>query len=172
MGHSKLHVILRGTENFLMDMAIDPDFARDLLEKIGNFQDALYRNAMEAGGQYFDMIELPGDDYASNVSTIISPTMFRKLIKPILARFISTIRFSRPGIKIMFHSDGLITPLLDDLIEIGIDVIHPLEPLEDMNFIEIKRRYGHKISFLGGIDIRHALPGSRSEILKEVQTRI
>ena len=60
--------------------------------------------------------------------------MFRIFIKPILKRYVQTIRSYRPDIHIMFHSDGLITTLLEDLIEIGIDVIHPLEPLPGVDF--------------------------------------
>ena len=118
------------------------------------------------------MIELPGDDYAYNVGTIISPRMFRKFIKPILSRFIETIRTYQPDIKIMFHSDGLITSLLEDLIDIGIDVVHPLEPLPGTDFIEIKKQFGGRIAFLGAIDISHALPGDKEDVSAEVQTRI
>jgi uroporphyrinogen decarboxylase len=163
---------LRGTENFLMDMGLYPDFAQALLTRITEFQTVLLQQAMQAGGQHFDMIELPGDDYASNTNTLISPRMFRAFIKPILLRFVESIRSIRPDIKIMFHSDGLITSLLEDLIEIGIDVIHPLEPLPDVDFTEIKDRFGNRVTFLGAIDISHALPGSIEDVTKEVQTRI
>ena len=163
---------LRGTENFLVDMGLYPDFAHELLTRVGDFQVGLFQQAMEAGGQYFDMIELPGDDYASNVGTLISPRMFRKFIKPVLARFVETIRSYRADIKIMFHSDGLIESLLDDLIDVGVDVIHPLEPLAGVDFAEIKRKYGQRVSFLGGIDISHALPGTREDVVQEVKTRV
>ena len=163
---------LRGTENFLMDMAINRDFSKELLERIGNFQVGLFQEALDAGGQYFDMIELPGDDYASNQGTIISPIMFREFIKPILARYVDTVRSFRPQIQVMFHSDGVITSLLDDLIEIGIDVIHPLEPLPSIDFTEIKKRYGKQVTFLGAIDISSALPGKKEDVISEVLTRI
>jgi len=163
---------LRGTKNFLMDMALHPDFAQELLDHISDLLVGLFHQAMGAGGDYFDMIELPGDDYAYNTGTIISPRMFRKYIKPILNRFIETIRAYRPNIKIMFHSDGLITSLLEDLIDLGIDVVHPLEPLPGTDFIEIKKQFGERIAFLGAIDISHALPGSKEDVIAEVQTRI
>jgi uroporphyrinogen decarboxylase len=163
---------LRGTENFLMDMAINPGFAQALLDKIADLQTGLIQQALEAGGAYFDMIELPGDDYASNVSTIISPGMFRKFIKPILERFVQTIRSYRPDLHVMLHSDGIITTLLDDLIEVGIDVIHPLEPLPGVDFVEIKRRFGERVTFLGAIDISHAMPGTIDDVIMEAKTRI
>lgn len=163
---------LRGTENFLMDMALHPDFAQALLDRIVVFQNGLLSQAMRAGGEFFDMIELPGDDYASNQGLMISPGMFRKFIKPALASFIETIQSYRPALPIMFHSDGLIAALLDDLIEIGIDVIHPLEPLPGVDFAALKRRYGKQVSFLGAIDISHALPGTREDVIAEVRARV
>jgi len=163
---------LRGTENFLIDLAIYPDFAQELLNQIGDFLIDLTHQAMRAGGQYFDMIELPGDDYASNLNTLISPTMFKQFIKPIIQRMVNTIREYQPNINIMFHSDGLITSILDDIIDLGVDVIHPLEPLPGTNFEEIKKQYGKKITFMGAIDISHALPGSKEDVINEVILRI
>lgn len=163
---------LRGTENFLIDLAIYPEFAYELLNQLGDFLIGLTHQAMQAGGQYFDMIELPGDDYASNLNTLISPTMFRQFIKPNIQRMVDTIRNYRLDIYIMFHSDGLITSLLEDIIDLGVDVIHPLEPLPDTNFEEIKKQYGDKITFMGAIDISHALPGSKDDVIDEVILRI
>ena len=71
---------LRGTVNFLMDMVRNPAFATALLDKVTTSIEGLLGLAMEAGGKYFDMIELPGDDYAGNTSTLISPAMFRSFI--------------------------------------------------------------------------------------------
>ncbi|MBN1146593.1 MAG: hypothetical protein JXA78_05015 [Anaerolineales bacterium] len=163
---------LRGTENFLMDLAINPQFAQALLGKIADLQAGLLGQALIAGGGDFDMIELPGDDYASNTGPLISPAMFRKFIKPILGRFVQTIRSYRPDIYIMLHSDGLITTLLEDLIEVGIDVIHPLEPLPSVDFVEIKQRFGERVAFLGAIDISHTMPGSIEDVVLEAKTRI
>ena len=163
---------LRGTENFLMDLAINPGFAQALLDKIADLQTSLIQQALLAGGDYFDMIELPGDDYASNQGTLISPNMFRKFIKPILKRFVDAIRSYSPNIYVMLHSDGVITSLLEDLIEVGVDVIHPLEPLPSVDFVEIKRRFGGRVAFLGAIDISHAMPGTVEDVILEAKTRI
>jgi len=163
---------LRGAENFLMDMAVNPDFAQTLLARLGDMQVGLIQQALDAGGEYFDMIELPGDDYASNTGTIISPGMFRQFIKPILRRFVETIRSYRADLSVMFHSDGLITALLEDLIEIGIDVIHPLEPLPTVDYLEIKQLFGERVTFLGAIDISHVMPGSTKDVVQEVKNRI
>jgi len=163
---------LRGTENFLMDLTLRPEFAQALLDKVTTAIDGLLRLALQAGGKWFDMVELPGDDYAGNTSTIISPAMFRSFIAPCLARLINTIKEYNPHIRVMLHSDGAITKLLPDILELGVDVIHPLEPLPATDIPEVKARFGDRVTFLGGIDISHAMPGSRADVIAEVQRRI
>lgn len=163
---------LRGTESFLMDMALNPDFAHALLDKVTTAIEGLTRLAMRAGGRYFDMIELPGDDYAGNTNTIISPAMFRKFIKPCIERLIKVIREHNPNTKIMLHSDGAITKLLPDMIALGVDVIHPLEPLSATDISAVKQEFGKRVTFLGGIDISRAMPGMREEVIAEVKLRI
>ena len=163
---------LRGIENFLMDMTIRPDFALALLDRVTEAINGLLRLAMLAGGKWFDMVELPGDDYAWNLNTIISPAMFRKFIKPCLARLISTIKENNPNTNVMLHSDGAITKLIPDFLDLGVDVIHPLEPLPATDIPAIKANYGDKVTFLGGIDISHAMPGSQQDVIDEVERRL
>lgn len=163
---------LRGTETFLMDMALEDEFAGAILEKVTLVLEGLLKLAMQAGGKYFDMIELPGDDYAGNTGTIMSPAMFRRYIKPCLERLVKVIKEYNPDIKVMLHSDGAIATLIPDIIEIGVDVIHPLEPLPVSDLAEIKEKYGKQVSFLGGIDISHAMPGSREDVITEARRRI
>jgi uroporphyrinogen decarboxylase len=163
---------LRGTESFLMDMALRPEFAQALLDKVTGAMAGLLRLVMQCAGKWFDMVELPGDDYAGNTNTIISPAMFRQFIKPCLARLIHTVREYNPSAHLMLHSDGAITKLLPEIISLGVDVIHPLEPLPATDLPDIKARFGDQVTFLGGIDISHAMPGSREEVIAEVKRRI
>jgi uroporphyrinogen decarboxylase len=163
---------LRGTETFLMDMALNPEFARTLLEKVTTVLEGLLKLAMQAGGQYFDMIELPGDDYAGNSKLIISPAMFREFIKPCLGRLVKVVKEHNPDIKVMLHSDGALTNLLPEIVTLGMDVIHPLEPLPATDLITVKEKFGKQVSFLGGIDISRAMRGSRDEVAAEVKQRI
>ncbi len=163
---------LRGTYAFLIDMARNPEFALALLERITSIQTGLLKLAMQAGGKYFDMVELPGDDYAANNNLLISPEMFEKFIKPSLKRIINVVKENNPSVKIMLHSDGAITKLLDDFINLGIDVIHPLEPLPATDLVAVKEKYGRWVTFLGGIDISHAMTGSQEDVVKEVKRRI
>jgi uroporphyrinogen decarboxylase len=163
---------LRGTEAFLMDMAASPAFAHALLEKITTAIESLLKLAMQAGGKYFDMVELPGDDYAGNMNLLISPNMFRKFIRPCLERLVKVVKEHNPNTKVMLHSDGAITKLIPDIISLGVDVIHPLEPLAATSISAIKEQYGKQVSFLGGIDISHAMPGTREDVIAETKLRI
>jgi uroporphyrinogen decarboxylase len=163
---------LRGTEAFLLDMAINPDFAMALMDRVTDSINGLLIGYLEACGDYIDMIELPGDDFASNINLIISPKMFRQFIKPALVKLVRTIKEFRPKIKIMLHSDGLIEKLLPEFVEIGIDVVHPMEPVEAMDQTKIKKAFGDQLAFLGTIDISHAMPGSQADVITEVKRRI
>jgi uroporphyrinogen decarboxylase len=134
--------------------------------------EGLLKLVMQAGGKYFGMIELPGDDYAGNTNTLMSPAMFRKFIRPCIERLIKTVKEYNPDTRVMLHSDGAITKLLPDIISLGVDVIHPLEPLAATDIPAIKEQFGKQVSFLGGIDISHAVPGTREDVLAETRLRI
>ncbi len=163
---------LRGTAEFMTDLALNEDFACHLLDRITETIAGLLKGYLEATDGCIDLIELPGDDYASNENLLISPAMFRTFIKPRLQQLIAVVRTHNPDLKIMLHSDGMIEKLLPDFIDLGIDVLHPLEPVPAMDLPAIKARYGDRLAFLGGIDIAHAMPGSREDVVAEVKRRI
>ena len=102
----------------------------------------------------------------------MSPAMFRQFVEPCLARLIKVVKEHNPDMKIMLHSDGAITALLPDIIDLGVDVIHPLEPLPATDLITVKEKFGAQVTFLGGIDISHAMPGSREDVIAETKLRI
>jgi uroporphyrinogen decarboxylase len=163
---------LRGAEQFFIDMAADETFTHALIGRVTDSIAGLLRGYLEAGGQYIDMVELPGDDYATQTGMAMSPKMFRKYFKPAIKRLVDTVKNYRDGIKVMVHCDGVLTPILPDLIELGVDVVHPLEPLPAMDLSDVKAKFGDRLAFLGAIDIVHALPGSRQDVVDEVKRRI
>jgi uroporphyrinogen decarboxylase len=160
---------LRGTENFMIDLVNNPDFALELLNRIGNTLCGFLDQYLLACGKYIDMIELPGDDYAGNDNLVMSPKMFRKFIQPVIKRMVERINTFNPEIKIMLHSDGAIAKLIPDLINLGIDVIHPLEPLPATDQSAVKKICQSKLAILGGIDISHAMPGTKADVINEVK---
>ncbi|MFC1959325.1 uroporphyrinogen decarboxylase family protein [Chloroflexota bacterium] len=163
---------LRGVAEFMMDMVLNEAFARHLIKRITDTIDGLLQGYLAAAGDNIDMIELPGDDYAANENLLISPQMFEQFIKPSLKQLITTVKTHNPELKIMLHSDGCVEKLLPQFIELGIDVVHPLEPVPAMDLTAIKAAYGDKLTFLGSIDISHAMPGSRADVSAEAQERI
>jgi uroporphyrinogen decarboxylase len=160
---------LRGTENFMIDLVNNTDFATVLLNRIGDILCRFLDQYLLASGTSIDMIELPGDDYAGNNNLVMSPIMFRKFIQPVIKRMVERIKTFNPEIKIMLHSDGAIAKLIPDLIGSGIDVIHPLEPLPATDQSAVKSLCQNKIAILGGIDITHAMPGMEEDVIIEVK---
>ena len=161
---------MQGMETFLLNMARDPDFARALMEKIAVYCKQLMGRFLEELGDNVDIIKI-GDDLGTQESLMISPKMYREILKPIHADFISYIK-ARTNAKILFHSDGDVAPLIDDFVEIGVDILNPIQTsagsMSDLP--SLKKRHGNNIVFCGGIDTHRILPyGSPAEVRQEVK---
>jgi len=162
---------LRSTENFLVDLSLNEQFAFFLIEKIADVHLKLLDLYLDIAGPYLDIIELPGDDYAA-MNPIISPDMFDHFFVPSWDRIISLIKEKAPHLKILFHSDGNMQPFLGKLIQLGVDVFHCLEPLPNIDMVEIKNTYGNDLCFWGAIDIKDALQHDTETVTREVKKRI
>ena len=153
---------LRGFEQFLIDLAADSGFAEALLDRIVEIQLVLIHRFLDLGvdGGYF------GDDYGAQKNLLISPRMWRSLIKPRLARLFAP--FSECGLPIIMHSDGQIQQILPDLIEIGLTTLNPVQP-EVMDHVWLRDQYGDRLSFHGGISTQTVLPyGAEEEVITAV----
>jgi len=161
---------LQGMETFLCNMALHPDFARDLLERIAGYCKQLMGRFLDELGDHVDIIKI-GDDLGTQESLMISPKMYREMLKPVHADFISYIK-SRTHAKVFFHSDGDVAPLIEDFIEIGVDILNPIQTSAGSmaDLPSLKKRYGRNIVFCGGIDTHRLLPyGSVEEVRQEVR---
>jgi len=161
---------MQGLETFLLNMVIEPDFARALLERIASYCKQLMGHFLEELGDNIDIIKI-GDDLGTEKSLLISPDMYRDILKPVHADFIDFIK-ARTNAKILFHSDGDVAPLIKDFIEIGVDILNPIQTsagtMSDLP--SLKKRFGDNIVFCGGIDTHHVLPyGSTEEVRQEVR---
>ncbi|MEE8345294.1 MAG: uroporphyrinogen decarboxylase family protein [Woeseiaceae bacterium] len=161
---------MQGMETFLLNMAQDPDFARALLEKIAVYCKQLMGRFLQELGKNVDIIKI-GDDLGTQKSLMISPKMYREILKPVHADFISFIK-ARTKARIFFHSDGDVAPLIEDFIEMGVDILNPIQTsagsMSDLP--SLKKRFGSNIVFCGGIDTHHVLPfGSPEEVRQEVR---
>ncbi|MEW6580328.1 MAG: uroporphyrinogen decarboxylase family protein [Chloroflexota bacterium] len=149
---------LRGFDTFLADMALDPEFAGELLDRITAIQEALIRRFLALGvdGVYF------GDDYGAQKSTLFSPRMWRTLIKPRLARLFAPV--CEAGLPVILHSDGDIAPILPDLVEIGLTALNPVQP-EVIDHGWLRATFGGRLAFYGGVSTQTVLPhGSPEEV--------
>jgi len=150
--------VLRGLETFLMDMVLDPTFAGELLDRITEIQLVLIGRFIDLGvdAGYF------GDDYGSQASLSFSPKIWRSLIKPRLARMFEPFRAR--GLPIIMHSDGNIAAILEDLVEIGLTTLNPVQP-EVLDHAWLRRTFGDRLSYYGGVSTQTVLPhGSREEV--------
>lgn len=158
---------LHGMENTVMDMIADPEYIEELLDKVMEHPLQTGLHMIDAG---VDMIWL-GDDVGMQSQMLMSPEMWRKFLKPRMKKIISAYKERNPEILVAYHSCGHIVPIIDDLIEIGLDVLNPIQP-RAMDPAMIKERFGDRLSFWGAIDIQWTLPkGSVEEIRKEVELR-
>ena len=165
--------MLRGQETWLTDLAADPEFAHAILRKVTDLMIAGTIKYLEAVGPYIDLITF-ADDLGSQRSPLISPKMYRRMIKPYQAEVIAAIK-AHSQAKVFFHSCGNVYPLIGDLIEIGVDVLNPVQVSagEMGDTARLKREFGKNITFCGGIDTRWVLPhGSTEDVRAEVRNRI
>lgn len=160
---------LRGMVNFIMDMKRSPEFAEALLDKVLEIHIGMWNNFLDAVGEFVDIVET-ADDLAGQKNLLISPDMYRKFIKPRHAALNQAIR-EKTDAKILYHSCGAVMPLIDDLVEVGVNILNPIQPLPGlMDPEELKKRYGNKLIFHGGLDVQTLLPsGSPDQIQEHVR---
>jgi uroporphyrinogen decarboxylase len=161
---------MQGMEPFLLNMAMKPDFARAMLERITDYCKQLMGYFLEELGDNVDIIKI-GDDLGIQQGLMISPQMYRDILKPFHADFISFIK-SRTKAKILFHSCGDVAPLIGDFIDIGVDILNPIQTstgsISDLS--SLKKRFGKNMVFCGGIDSHRILPfGSVEDVRQEVR---
>jgi uroporphyrinogen decarboxylase len=172
-GPFELAVKLRGYEQFLMDLHLDRKFAIALLDKITETVMALWDIYLGAVGDYVQVV-CQGDDVGMQTSRFISPKMYRQFIKPCHQRIYDTIH-SKTEAKVFVHSCGSIYDIIPDLIEIGVDILNPLQyGAAKMDHARLKKEFGEDLCFWGGgIDVQQVLPNaSLDKIEEEVQRTI
>ena len=144
---------MRSMEELMMDMMMEDERATVLLDKITEFACAKVRTYTEAGA---DIISL-GDDIGTQESIMMDVPFWERWLKPRLSKVIETARAVNPDVLIFYHSCGYIIPFIDQLIEVGIDILNPVQP-ECMSFNEVHKKYGDRLSFWGTIGTQDLLP--------------
>ena len=157
-------------DKFMLNMGRKPEFARALLEKTASLCKQLMGHFLEEAGDNLDIIKI-GDDLGTQTSLMISPKMYRSLLKPIHADYIQFIK-ERTNAKVFFHTDGDVFGLIPDFIEIGVDILNPIQTSAGRmsELVELKKQFGDKLTFCGGVDTHRVLPfGAPVEVAAEVK---
>ena len=159
---------LRGLEQTLVDLVLNPELVDDLFEIPYQYHLAAAKRLVEMG---VDMI-WTGDDVGAQNGMLISPDHWRKFLKPRMSNFITELKAINPDVKVAYHSDGNILSVIPELIEIGVDVLNPIQPAS-MDPAEVKKQFGKKLCFWGTIDEQHTLPfGTPADVEAEVVERL
>ncbi len=159
---------LRGLDQMLVDFVSDPDLADAILDIPYRYHLAAAKRLVALG---VDMI-WTGDDVGMQTGMLISPRTWRRFFKPRMAEFIASLKAINPRVKVAYHSDGSILPIIDDLVEIGLDVLNPIQPA-CMDPARLKREYGDRLCFWGSLDEQHTLPfGTPDDVRREVLSRL
>jgi uroporphyrinogen decarboxylase len=159
---------LRGLKQMLMDFVLNPELADQILEIPYRYHLTAAKKLVEMG---VDMI-WTGDDVGTQQGMMISPKLWRRFLKPRMAHFIAELKAIKPDVKLAYHSDGNILPIIPELIEIGVDVLNPIQPA-CMNPAQVKKEYGDKLCFWGSVDEQHTLPyGTPASVQAEVIERL
>jgi len=165
---------IRGYAASMLDLAADPDFAEAFLERLTQIAVRAWSRFLDEVGEYLDVAAFY-DDLGMQDRPLISPAMYRRLVKPRHARIIETIK-ARTKAKVFMHSCGAVSEFIPDIIEIGVDILNPVQvSAAGMgDTAELKRRYGQHLTFWGGAcDSQRVLPfGTPAEVQKETRRRI
>jgi len=165
---------LRGMKNCLMDMAAAKAGIEALFDKMLELKLAFWEMALPSLADTVDVIA-EGDDYGTQTSLIISPAMFRKLLKPRLKVLFERIKLLAPKARIFFHSCGSVRPLIPDFIELGVDILNPVQiGATGMEPVDLKHDFGRELVFWGGgVDCQTVLPyGTPEQVKQDVRQNI
>ena len=159
---------LRGLERLLMDFVEDPELAEEILELPYRYHLVAAERLVRMG---VDMIWL-GDDVGQQTGMLMSPKHWRRFLKPRMAELIATLKGINPHLRVAYHTDGCVYAIIPELVEIGVDVLNPVQPAA-MDPLRLKRDYGQDLCFWGSMDEQHTLPfGTPEDVRREVRQRV
>ncbi len=152
-----------GIDKLVLDIYRKPDFAKKLIKTVADLNLEITRRMLNRGG---DLVA-ESDDIADVKSPFFPPKIFKEFFFPHLKRLIDECH--RRNLPYMKHSDGNLYPILDDLIDLGVNGLHPIEP-GVMDLADVKKHYGKRIFLRGNVDITHVLPyGTEEDVRRDVR---
>lgn len=156
-----------GMSNLFLKMVDDPGWVSEIIQACVDHTVEMVRLAAERGTDFVVF----GDDYGGKSGPLVSPRMFEKFFLPGLQRVVKVAHDL--GLRVIKHSDGNVDAILGPIVETGIDGFHPSDPSAGMDIVEVKRKYGHRICVIGGIDAGDPLSRwPMGALIEEVRRRV
>ncbi|HBG28038.1 MAG: hypothetical protein A2Y10_17580 [Planctomycetes bacterium GWF2_41_51] len=167
----EIYCQMRGFEQALMDLVLNPQLADAILDKIEQCQTKMMKRFFDQAADYLDLCFI-SDDMGTQNGLLISQDLWQRFFKDRITRWCELIHSY--GIKVFYHTDGASEPLIGPLIEAGIDVLNPIQHIcPGMEMDQLKNKYGNSVIFHGGVDNQSVLPfGTPADVRKEVQNCI
>jgi uroporphyrinogen decarboxylase len=175
IGHSRgffeISHFVRGMDEFLTDLALDAPMARAVMDPVIEFLLEKARRTLEAAGHGGFTVFEYNDDVGSQLGLLISPEMWRREIKPRMAKFCEL--YHGFGAVVRYHSCGSVRAIIPDLIEIGVDILNPIQPLAaGMDPFELKKEFGRHLTLNGGLDIQDFLVHANPQQVRDHTRRM
>lgn len=159
---------LRGMDKVLEDLLLNKDFFNAYLDKLMKWIVDAGTTLVKLG---VDIIWI-GDDFGTQDRMLISPALFREFFKPRYERLFGLLKGLNPKVKFAFHTDGNVEPVIKDLIDVGVNILNPIQP-KSMDPVKMKKRYGKELTFWGTIDNQWTMPfGTVDDVVKETIDRL
>jgi len=169
-GTFEISWFIRGMDGFMLDLALEPKKACGLMDRVQEPLKERLRRILVAGGDAVDLAEY-NDDVGTQSGLMMSPDMWRQYLKPRIAEMFELIRSF--GKRVRYHSCGGVRDILPDLIDIGLEVLTPFQPLaRGMEPLALKRDFGRHITFHGGIDMQELLPHGTVQQVRDETRRL
>jgi uroporphyrinogen decarboxylase len=164
---------LAGMENALIMTVSDQELFDYFLSTLSEVLDGYYDAFLSVVGPYVSIVEM-AEDLGTNNGPMFNPEIYRKFIKPKHKKTVELIKKKAPQARVMLHCDGAIRKFIPDLIDIGVDILNPIEGhLRGMDPVELKRDFGKNLVFQGGVDVKNVLnSGTVDDVRREVRLRI
>ncbi|MGD9497123.1 MAG: uroporphyrinogen decarboxylase family protein [Armatimonadota bacterium] len=169
LGHDSFEFThyLRGMDRLLMDYVMEPQRVHELSRMVIDYKARVMERALAMGAD----VALTGDDYCHRQAPIMSPAHFAQFIQPYLAEMVAVAH--KHGVPFVKHTDGNIWPILEMMVEVGIDAIDPLEPIAGMDIGEVKQAWGERIALCGNVDCGELLSrGTPEQVVEAVKETI
>jgi uroporphyrinogen decarboxylase len=164
----EIYCQLRGLEQSMIDLAENPELADAILDRIESIQTAMMERFFQRAGSHLNLVFL-SDDIAGQTGLLFSPRMWERFLQARMVRWCDLIH--RWGLKVFYHTDGAARKLLGPIIDCGIDVLNPIQhACPGMDMGELKKEFGSRVIFHGGVDNQSALPfGTPEKVREETQ---